>query len=167
MPELAGIIFYVGKGTNLSRMNDHLREAAREDCNCAKCEAIRSVWAVGLVVTRNIVFTSKDERATLDEESRRIVRHYSPHLTNLRLPKELTSPLYPENEGIETNLPEISNEPDLYPGLVFSDDHDAFITREELQEHMKKNYPGGGLCLSSPLKTMFYGVAQVDDWDFT
>jgi hypothetical protein len=84
MPELAGIIFYVGKGTSLSRMNDHFREAASEKCDCAKCEAIRSVWAAGLAVVRKIVFTSGDEKITLDEESRRIIRHRSPYLTNVQ-----------------------------------------------------------------------------------
>lgn len=83
MPEVAGIIFYVGKGTSLSRMDIHLREAAREDCSCAKCKAIQSIWAVGLVVVRNIVFTSSDEMAALSEEKRRIVLHRSPYLTNI------------------------------------------------------------------------------------
>jgi acyl carrier protein len=84
MPKLAGVVFYVGKGTSLSRMDDHLREAAREDCDCAKCEAIRSVWAAGLAVVRNIVFTSRNEKVTLEEEIRRIVRHHSPYLTNMQ-----------------------------------------------------------------------------------
>jgi excisionase family DNA binding protein len=83
MPELAGIIFYVGKGTGLHRMNVHLNEAA-SGCDCAKCNAIRSIWGAGLVVARRIVFESSSETDTLDEGKRRILQHRSPHLTNVQ-----------------------------------------------------------------------------------
>jgi hypothetical protein len=82
MPELAGVIFYVGKGVNLTRMDDHLREAAK-GCMCAKCEAIRSICNVGLLVARRIVFESRSEGEVLNEEMRRIIQHRSPHLTNI------------------------------------------------------------------------------------
>lgn len=128
MPELAGIIFYVGKGTNLSRMNVHFQEAAREDCHCAKCEAIRSVWAVGLVVVRNIVFTSRDERATLAEEGRRIIRHYSPHLTNVRLPRETISHTFPKDtRSRESNKPTLRR-----------------LAKWEMEWNTKRTFPGRG-----------------------
>src|SRR5262245_2196176 len=82
MPELAGIVFYVGKGTGLHRMDKHLYEAAN-GCDCAKCKAIRSVWDAGLVVVRRIVFESRSESETLNEERKRIIQHQSPYLTNI------------------------------------------------------------------------------------
>lgn len=83
MPDLAGVVFYVGKGTTLNRMDAHLTEAAGE-CDCAKCEAIRSVWALGLVVVRQIVFESMDERQVLMVEKQKIAQHLSPHLVNVQ-----------------------------------------------------------------------------------
>lgn len=82
MPELAGIIFYIGKGTKLSRMDAHFKEAA-QGCICAKCEAIRSIWSLDLVVVRRIVFESRSESEVLNEERERIFRHQSPYLTNI------------------------------------------------------------------------------------
>lgn len=78
---LAGVVFYVGKGTHLSRMNDHLREAAG-GCTCEKCRAIRSIWAAGYIPARRIVFESLDEQATFAEERRRIALRASRYLTN-------------------------------------------------------------------------------------
>ena len=82
LPELAGIVFYVGKATKLTRMDDHFKEAAK-GCICAKCEAIRSILNLGLAVTRRIVFESLSESETLNEERRRIIQHQSPYLTNI------------------------------------------------------------------------------------
>lgn len=82
MPELAGIVFYVGKGNNVRRMNHHLSEASKE-CDCDKCQAIRSIWDAGLVIVRRIVFESTSEQEALQEETARIARHRSPHLTNV------------------------------------------------------------------------------------
>ena len=72
MSEVADKVFYVGKGTSLSRMDGHLREAAK-GCLCTKCEAIRSIWAAGLLVTRRIVFESRSESEVLNEERKRII----------------------------------------------------------------------------------------------
>src|SRR5215472_9128641 len=82
MPELAGIVFYVGKGTNTDRMDAHLREVAK-GCDCAKCRAIRSVWDLCLVVIRRIVFESRSESKVLNEERKRIIQHQSLYLTNI------------------------------------------------------------------------------------
>ncbi len=82
LPELAGIVFYVGKATKLTRMDDHFKEAAK-GCICAKCEAIRSIWNLGLAVARRIVFESLSESEALNEERRRIIQHQSPYLTNV------------------------------------------------------------------------------------
>lgn len=83
MPELAGVIFYVGKGTSLQRMNNHLDEAA-SGCDCRKCEAICSIWDANLVVVRRIVFETLSEDDALQEEQRRILLHQSPFLTNIQ-----------------------------------------------------------------------------------
>ena len=82
MPNLAGIVFYVGKGSNLSRMDNHFQEA-RSGCDCSKCQSIRSVWDAGLAVVRRIVFESPLEREAFNEERRRILLHESPYLTNI------------------------------------------------------------------------------------
>jgi hypothetical protein len=82
MPELGGIVFYVGKGTKLTRMDAHFKEAAK-GCICAKCEAIRLIWSLDLVVVRRIVFESRSESEVLNEERERIFRHQSPYLTNI------------------------------------------------------------------------------------
>lgn len=79
---LAGIVFYVGMGTNLSRMDNHFIEASH-GCPCDRCNAIRSVWDAGLVVARRIVFESTDREEVRREEASRIVRHRSPYLTNI------------------------------------------------------------------------------------
>jgi hypothetical protein len=83
MPALADIIFYVGKGTSLFRMDAHFTEAAG-GCDCDKCKAIRSVWDAGLVVVRRIVFETTDEQEAKLEESSRIALHRSPYLTNVQ-----------------------------------------------------------------------------------
>ena len=83
MPELAGTVFYVGKGTSLQRMNNHLDEAATS-CDCRKCEAIRSIWDAHLVVVRRIVFETLSNDYALQEERRRILLHQSPFLTNIQ-----------------------------------------------------------------------------------
>lgn len=143
MPELAGIIFYVGKGTKLSRMNVHFREAASEKCDCAKCEAIQSVWAIGLAVVRNTVFTSINEKAALQEEARRIVLHYSPYLTNVKLPKKLTS---------RNKRPAKSSEPNFSESeILLPRDYGTRITREEVCELVEKNNLGKGTWISTPL----------------
>jgi LEM3-like protein len=83
MPEgLAGIVFYVGLGTNLSRMDNRFIEASHR-CPCDKCNAIRSVWDAGLVVARRIVFESTDIQEVRHEEASRIAQHQSPYLTNV------------------------------------------------------------------------------------
>lgn len=82
MPEVGGIVFYVGKGSSLSRMDNHFQEA-RSECDCAKCQTIRVVWDAGLVVVRRIVFESPLERETFNEERRRILLHESSYLTNI------------------------------------------------------------------------------------
>ena len=113
MPELAGIVFYVGKGTSLRRMDNHLKEAAN-GCDCAKCEAIRSVWDAGLVVVRRIVFESQSESKTLNEEKRRILQHRSPYLTN----KIQTQPIYTnESNGYKRTRIIIKDE-DCEPGSI-------------------------------------------------
>lgn len=76
MPECAGRVFYVGKGTSLQRMNNHLDEAAT-GCDCRKCEAIRSLWDSNLAVVRRIVFETLSEDDALQEEHRRILLHQS------------------------------------------------------------------------------------------
>ncbi len=110
MPELAGIIFYVGKGTSLSRMDTHFQEAAREDCNCVKCGAIQAVWAADLIVVRRIVFESKNEIATLNEENRRILIHSSPYFTNIKLPKKEGNTLIIESKS-NRSLRKSTNDP--------------------------------------------------------
>lgn len=83
MPELAGIVFYVGKATNAVRLDAHLTEAT-SGCECIKCQAIRSIWDLELVVVRRIVFESRDEAEALVVEKHRIEMHISAHLTNFR-----------------------------------------------------------------------------------
>ena len=83
MPELAGTVFYVGKGTTLQRMNNHLDEAAA-GCDCRKCGAIRSIWDANLVVVRRIVYETLSNEDALREEQRRILLHRSPFLTNIQ-----------------------------------------------------------------------------------
>lgn len=84
MPDFpGGTVFYVGKGTSLSRMDSHFTEATG-GCDCDKCRAIRSVWNTGLAVARRIVFETTDEREAIREEKVRIARHLSPYLTNVQ-----------------------------------------------------------------------------------
>ena len=83
VPELAGIVFYVGKATNATRLDSHFTEAA-SGCICAKCQAIRFIWDLGLVAVRRIVFESRSEVETLAVEKQRIAKHLSPHLTNFQ-----------------------------------------------------------------------------------
>jgi hypothetical protein len=78
-----GTVFYVGKGTSLSRMDSHFTEAAG-GCDCDKCKAIRSIWNAGLVVVRRIVFETTSEREAVEEEKVRIARHRSPYFTNVQ-----------------------------------------------------------------------------------
>lgn len=85
MPELAGIVFYVGKGTKSSRMDAHFVEAAN-GCDSEKCKAIRSIWDAGLVVVRRIVFETRSEDEALAEEKRRILLHQLSYLTNVKIP---------------------------------------------------------------------------------
>jgi hypothetical protein len=83
MPDLAGIVFYVGKGTSLTRMNYHFIEASK-GCDCGKCAAICSIWDAGLVVVRRIVFETLSHDEVLQEEKRRIKQHRSRFLTNIQ-----------------------------------------------------------------------------------
>lgn len=112
MPELAGIVFYVGKGTSLHRMDSHLREAAN-GCDCEKCKAIRSVWDAGLVVVRRIVFESRSNSKTLNEEKRRILQHRSPYLTNV-----IQAPPIYTRQSDSGKLPIIIRDEDCPPGSV-------------------------------------------------
>src|SRR6266581_1453758 len=83
MPELAGIVFYVRKGTGAARMDCHFVEAAR-GCDCDKCKAIHSIWDADLAVVRRIVFETTKEQEAIEEEKRRIHKHNSSRLTNVR-----------------------------------------------------------------------------------
>jgi hypothetical protein len=82
MPEVGGIVFYVGKATQLSRIDAHLGEAQRGVAS-PKCDAIRSTWNAGFAPVRRIVFESLSEKEALEEEKRRILLHKSPYLTNI------------------------------------------------------------------------------------
>jgi len=102
MPEFAGIVFYVGKATNLSRLDAHLREAAK-GCACAKCKAIRSIWNASLTVVRRIVFESQSESEALNEERRRIIEHQSPYLTNIIRTRNYVIERMPRSTNKRTN----------------------------------------------------------------
>lgn len=101
MPELAGIIFYVGKGTSIQRLNNHLKEAA-DGCECRKCEAIRSIWDANLPVVRRIVFETVSEDDALQEEQRRILLHRSPFLTNIQHTIEARKPTAMRKRNVQT-----------------------------------------------------------------
>ena len=49
-----------------------------------KCKAIRSIWNIGLVVARRIVFETTDVQEARREERSRIAMHRSPYLTNVQ-----------------------------------------------------------------------------------
>lgn len=78
----SGETFYVGKGTRLTRMDDHFKEAVN-GCSCLKCQAIRLVWKAGLAVSRRIVFESTNELEVFQKEKQTIIKRKSPFLTNI------------------------------------------------------------------------------------
>src|SRR5579862_3005235 len=79
-----GPIFYIGKG-NQGRIDEHEREA-QNGCACAKCQAIREIWASGHPVQKRIVYETLLEDEALEYEKKLIYQHSGPHLTNQRLP---------------------------------------------------------------------------------
>src|SRR6266568_3070395 len=58
--ELAGEVFYVGKGTSKARIAFHDWEA-RTSCACEKCTVIRSIFSKGLKPVDSIVYETLDE----------------------------------------------------------------------------------------------------------
>ena len=81
--DLSGIVFYVGKGTNASRMDAHLSEASR-GCCCKKCCVIRWIWEKGKHPSRSIVFETPSEQTALINERYLIQETYkSEYLTNV------------------------------------------------------------------------------------
>ena len=79
--DLAGIVFYVGKGLP-NRIMAHEKEATTS-CSCEKCQVIRSIWDVKLMVQRDIV--AKDLTPAQSTELEReclLVRFSGPYLVN-------------------------------------------------------------------------------------
>ena len=68
------------------------------------------MWDAGLVVVRRIVFESRSNSKTLNEEKRRILLHRSPHLTNVIQ----ATPIY-TNEDDNGKLPIIIRDEDCPP----------------------------------------------------
>lgn len=82
--DLSNIVFYVGKGTHLSRIDNHFREAAARRCSCEKCNVIRWIWSKGKAPLRKIVFETLSEDEAFGNEQHLIQSEYkSKYLTNV------------------------------------------------------------------------------------
>jgi hypothetical protein len=62
-------IFYVGKGTG-HRPENHLSEARRDDCQCRKCNIIRTIWRTGRDVRIDYHYQTDDERDAYAQEKK-------------------------------------------------------------------------------------------------
>ena len=65
-----GLVFYVGKGVG-KRIHNHESEA-RSGVQSKKCDIIRSIWANGEQIIKNIVFETYNESEAYEEERRQI-----------------------------------------------------------------------------------------------
>lgn len=76
-----GRVFYVGKGTQLKRMNEHENEA-RRGRDSHKCRIIRKIWAAGQDVIKEIVFWTDDEQSAFAKEAELIAIYGKKNLAN-------------------------------------------------------------------------------------
>lgn len=72
--------FYIGRG-GPARPFAHKYEA-RNGCQCAKCETIRSIWRSGQEVSRFIMLATDDEQEATAHEADLIALHNLDTLTN-------------------------------------------------------------------------------------
>lgn len=140
--DLNSIVFYVGKGSDTRRIDDHIREAAK-GCGCIKCHEIKWIWSKGLSPSRRIVFDTLSEKIAFENERHLIqVVYCSAYLTNVS--SSLQTPVYRHQRSQEIiSISEAEERGKSYKGFPPAEEilcKDIILDVNEMAEMLNISY---------------------------